>query len=137
MFRYWAESVLRTPPRRRGRADPLIALINVVFLLLIFLMVAGTVAPGLSREVTLIDTTNPSARPPPDAAVILEDGRLLFGGAEITAGAYAADRLAAGISEIRIVPDRELPAHQLVEIVSALQAAGATGVRIVTERSTP
>ena len=75
--------MLRRLNRRRGRADPLIALINVVFLLLVFLMVAGTVAPALSRDVELIDTSDPAARPPPDAPVILADGRMVLDGAEI------------------------------------------------------
>jgi biopolymer transport protein ExbD len=137
MSRSWVEPAYRPRRARRGRADPLIALINVVFLLLIFLMVAGTVAPALSRDVTLIDTSDPAARTPPDAAVILADGRLLFDGVETTASDYAALRLQGGETGIRIVPDRDLPAERLIEVVSALRAAGAREVWIVTERSAP
>jgi hypothetical protein len=101
-------------PRRR--ADPLIALINVVFLLLVFLMIAGTISPRLSGDVTLIDATDPEARTPPDAAVILPDGRLMFDGAEMTAEAYAGptprrrgeyrDPHRAGPQSARDRPDR-------------------------------
>jgi len=127
--------MLRRANKRRGRADPLIALINVVFLLLIFLMVAGTVAPALSRDVELIDTADPASRPPPNAPVILADGRLVLDGVETTAADLARARLATGEAEIRIVPDRNLPAHQLIEVISELRAAGATEVWIVTERA--
>lgn len=127
--------MLRRTNRRRGRADPLIALINVVFLLLIFLMVAGTVAPALSRDVELIDTSDPASRPPPDAPVILADGRLVLDGAETTAADLARARLAEGETDIRIVPDRNLPARQLIGVISELRAAGATEVWIVTERA--
>jgi len=127
--------MLRRANKRRGRADPLIALINVVFLLLIFLMVAGTVAPALSRDVELIDTADPASRPPPNAPVILADGRLVLDGVETTAADLARARLAMGETEIRIVPDRNLPAHQLIEVISELRAAGATEVWIVTERA--
>jgi hypothetical protein len=51
MSRSWVEPDAATGDTAGGRADPMIALINVVFLLLIFLMVAGTVAPALSRDV--------------------------------------------------------------------------------------
>lgn len=127
--------MLRSTKRRRGRADPLIALINVVFLLLVFLMVAGTVAPALSRDVDLIDTSDPAARPPPDAPVILADGRMVLDGAEMGATDYARTRLAEGETEIRIVPDRNLPAHLLIDVIAELRAAGAREVWIVTERA--
>ncbi len=127
-------ALLSRPRVRRGRADPLIALINVVFLLLIFLMIAGTIAPGLSDDVALVDTSDADARTPPNAAVILIDGRIMFGGAEISADAYAAAQLADGIDALRIVPDRNLPAQRLVEVVTTLRAAGAAEVFVVTER---
>jgi biopolymer transport protein ExbD len=129
--------VLRRVPKRRGRADPMIALINVVFLLLIFLMVAGTVAPALNRDVELIDTTDPQATTPPDAAVVLADGRFLVDGAETVPGDFARVRLATGETELRIVPDRDLPAASLIAVVAELRRAGATEVWIITERSAP
>lgn len=134
MSRSLAERAIRRAPARRGRADPLIALINVVFLLLVFLMVAGTISPRLSGDISLIDASDPAARTPPDAAVILPDGRMMFEGAEVTAEAYASLRLAEGNTEIRIVPDRDLRATDLIDLVDRLRAAGATDVWIVTER---
>ena len=48
--------MIRPSPPRRGR-DSTIALINIVFLMLIFFLIAGTVAPPLDREIDLVDTS--------------------------------------------------------------------------------
>lgn len=137
MSRFWAEPMLQRSARHRGRADPMIALINVVFLLLVFLMVAGTISPALHGDVRLIDTSDPQATTPPNAAVILVDGRLLVDGVETTASDHARMRLASGETELRIVPDRALPARRLIEVVAELRSAGMTDVWIVTERAAP
>jgi biopolymer transport protein ExbD len=129
------ESRLSRPQGRR-RAEPLIALMNVVFLLLIFLLVAGTVARPLPGDFTLVEAEGLEATAPPDAAVILADGTMLLAGSLTTPVDYAAEHLATRPGDaLRIVPDRDLPAERLVEIVSLLRAAGAPEVRIVTERA--
>ncbi|QBY01484.1 biopolymer transporter ExbD [Rhodophyticola sp. CCM32] len=113
-----------TKPQR----EPTIALINIVFLMLIFFLIAGNLAPPLG-PVDLIDTADLDGRAPPDAAVILPDGTLLYRGVETTPESFADTG-----DNLRLVPDRALPAGQLLAIVSALQGAGAAGVWIVTER---
>ncbi|MBO6603092.1 MAG: biopolymer transporter ExbD [Roseicyclus sp.] len=124
------------PPRRRRRAEPMIALINIVFLMLIFFLVAASVAPPLDREVRLAKTDQLEGRSPPDAAVIRADGTLMFRGAEITSEAYLAARLSEQEDAValRLIPDRDLPAIRLIEIAGELRAAGAADIRIVTER---
>ncbi|MEM9754803.1 MAG: biopolymer transporter ExbD [Pseudomonadota bacterium] len=119
-------------PRRRKRAErePTIALINIVFLLLVFFLIAGSLAPPLDDRLTLVDTATLDGRSPPDAAVVLADGTLLYNGAPTT----PRDIVALDTSP-RIVPDRELPAADLVALARALRAAGAEEVWIVTERA--
>lgn len=123
-------------PRKRRRAEPMIALINIVFLMLIFFLVAAAVAPPLDREVRLARTDQLEGRSPPDAAVIRADGRLMFRGAEITSEAYLAARLSEQEDAValRLIPDRDLPAIRLIEIAGELRASGASDIRIVTER---
>ena len=41
-------------PRKR---DPSIALINIVFLMLVFFLIAGTIAAPLDPELTLVETS--------------------------------------------------------------------------------
>jgi biopolymer transport protein ExbD len=114
----------------------MIALINIVFLMLVFFLVAAAVAPPLDRSVRLVQAAQIDGRTPPDAAVIRADGTLLYRGAEITSEAYLAARLseARGAVALRLVPDRDLPAQRLVAIAGQLRAAGAEEIWIVTER---
>lgn len=127
--------------RARGRAkrEPTIALINIVFLMLVFFMVAGTLAAPLDSDLSLVRTRDLEGRAPPDALIVHSDGRLSFRGADLSsAAAYMArrgqeDGDGAG-GAVRVVPDRDLPATQLVAIARELRVAGAGRVVIVTER---
>lgn len=119
------------PHGRRRRAEPTIALINVVFLMLIFFLVAGTVAPPLDPDLTLAQTDTLESSPPPDALVLMADGRLMFRGAQTDAVGHIA---LVDAGTVRIVPDRAVPAARLVEVTLALRAAGAERVVVVAER---
>lgn len=121
--------------RERIRREPTIALINIVFLMLVFFMVAGTVAQPLDRDLKLIRTADLKGRAPPDALVIHQDGTLSYRGVPVLSPAAFMLRQEDGAqSAIRIVPDRALPAHDLVRITRALRSAGAARVLVVTER---
>ncbi|AVO37434.1 ExbD/TolR family protein [Pukyongiella litopenaei] len=125
---------MRAAGRRRFR-EPTIALINIVFLMLVFFMVAGTLAQPLDRSLRLVRTQDLDGRAPPDTLVIHPDGRLSFRGNDVaTPETYLATLDETDRAEIRIVPDRDLPAGQLVAIARALQAAGAGRILVVTER---
>ncbi|GAA5068203.1 biopolymer transporter ExbD [Roseibacterium beibuensis] len=127
------------PSRKRRRPEPMIALINVVFLMLVFFLVAASIAPPMERGVTLVRADRLEGRAPPDAAVIRADGTMVYRGAEITSEAYLTERLSERGAEValRLVPDRALPAQDLVAIARELRAAGAAEIWIVTERGLP
>jgi|TARA_R110002051_G_scaffold103335_3_gene175118 biopolymer transport protein ExbD len=121
--------------RIRTEREPTIALINIVFLMLIFFLVAGTLAVPLDKDLRLVNTVELEGSPPADALVLHADGRMTNRGAEIASVA----EFVAGLPEetrarVRIVPDRELPATVLVAQGRALRNAGAERVVIVTER---
>lgn len=121
--------------RTSSRREPTIALINIVFLMLVFFMVAGTLAQPLDRDLSLVRTADLDGRPPPDTLVVHPDGRMSFRGEDI---ASAEDFLARRGEEerdvVRVVPDRALPAQTLVDLARDLRGAGAQRVVIVTER---
>ncbi|MCV6592853.1 MAG: biopolymer transporter ExbD [Silicimonas sp.] len=124
--------------RRKPKAEPTIALINIVFLMLIFFLVAGTLAPPLDGELNLVETGDLEGRPPPDALVIKPDGALAYRGDPVAdAGAFVAQFAEDQRARLRIVPDRALEANRLVEVSRALRAAGVGAVVIVTERALP
>ena len=123
--------MIRYNPKPRKR-DPSIALINIVFLMLIFFLLTGTIAPPLDSKLNLVETSGLEGREPPDALVLRADGTLHFRGSPVEPDAYMT-RHASG--PVRIVPDRMSPAPRLVEITTALRRAGAVSVVLVTERA--
>ncbi len=122
-------------PREKSRREPTIALINIVFLMLVFFMVAGTLAQPLDRDLKLIRTADLEGRAPPDALVIAEDGTLTYRGVQILSADSFLLRLEdRAQADIRLIPDRNLPAQDLVRITRELRGAGAGRVLIITER---
>jgi biopolymer transport protein ExbD len=124
-------SLPRNASAKRVR-EPTIALINVVFLMLVFFMVAGTFAPPLSRDIHLVEAAGLGRAAPPDALVLMSDGTLLHRGAPVADPATWVARRSGATA--RVVPDRDAPAARLVEVARALRQAGAERVLIVTER---
>jgi biopolymer transport protein ExbD len=122
-------------PRHRARIEPTIALINVVFLMLVFFMVASTIAPPMDRDLRLVSTSDLDGRAPPDTLVVHPDGRLTYRGAPVaSAQAFHAARPEDERDVVRIVPDKALSAITLVNLARDLRASGASRVVIVTER---
>ena len=119
--------------------EPTIALINIVFLMLIFFMIAGTLAAPLDPDLTLIETAGLEGREPPDTLVIHADGRMTLRGELVALAARFVNGLPEGadLQGVRIVPDRDLPARNLVRIGAELRQAGAERVLIVSERALP
>ncbi len=128
-----------TRPRPASVREPTIALINVVFLMLIFFMIAGTLAAPMDSNLTLVQTDMLEGRAPPDTLVVHSDGRLSWRGKAVdSASAFMTGKPENGQEQtLRIVPDRALPAEVLVRLSGELRAAGAARVMIVTERALP
>ena len=122
---------------RRAKPEPTIALINIVFLMLIFFIVAAQIAPPLDGEVRLVSTAELENREPPDALVIMPDGLMKYRGALVTPAHYVTIRQEANpddLKAIRLVPDRELPAARLIDIGRQLRGLGAGKIMLVTEQ---
>jgi len=118
-----------------SRREPTVALINIVFLMLVFFMAAATLAPPLDGDLRLVRTQDLESRAPPDALVIHSDGRLSYRREDLPdAAAYIAQLDAAARETVRIVPDAQLAAQELIRLGSALRQAGAGRVLMVTER---
>lgn len=121
--------------RQKTRIEPTIALINVVFLMLVFFMVAGTLSQPLDRDLRLVRTADLDGRAPPDTLVVHPDGRLSYRGQAVTsARAFYEAQPEDAREVVRIVPDAALPARALVNLARELRSAGASRVVIVTQR---
>lgn len=126
---------LAAKAQQRAKREPTIALINIVFLMLVFFMVAGTLAQPLDSALTLVSTDALEGRAPPDALVMRADGQLKYRGQDILDSADFMSKLEEAQRKIiRIVPDRNAEAAGLVRLGRELKDAGATQVIIVTEQ---
>lgn len=121
--------------RIKPKREPTIALINIVFLMLVFFMVAGTLTQPIDDDVTLVKTRELEGRAPPDTVVIHADGRLNYRGEDVASiETHIADLLAEERAVLRLLPDRNLPATRLVAYANAARSAGAERIMIVTQR---
>ncbi|MEX0281206.1 MAG: ExbD/TolR family protein [Arenibacterium sp.] len=118
--------------KTQTKRDPSIALINIVFLMLIFFLIAGTIAPPLDATLELVETSGLEGREPPDALVLRADGTLSFRGSPIDESQFMQGH---GDGPVRIVPDRNSNGQRLVEVTSSLRRLGATSVILVSERA--
>jgi biopolymer transport protein ExbD len=72
-----------SPVRTSRKPENTIALINVVFLMLIFFLVAGTLAPSPDRNVDFITLAAKDPAAPPDMLYIRADGTLTWRGNQL------------------------------------------------------
>lgn len=120
----------------RSRKEPTIALINIVFLMLVFFMVTGTLSPSLDRDITLVETAELEGREPPDALVIDKTGQLRHRGVVLTSVAAFFDRPDSRARDVvRLLPDRDLLAVDLLRVSAQLRAQGVGRIMISTERA--
>ncbi|MFO7855111.1 MAG: biopolymer transporter ExbD [Paracoccaceae bacterium] len=112
-------------------------LINVVFLLLVFFMVAGRLSDGDPFEVAPPESRTEGPAPAAPMRVLLAaDGRLALDGEvmerEALLAAVAARLEAEPEAELRVKADGAAEGAALAALVADLAAAGAREARLVT-----
>ncbi|MEM7668229.1 MAG: biopolymer transporter ExbD [Pseudomonadota bacterium] len=119
------------PPPRRPRRENIVPMINVVFLLLIFFLMAAQIAPP---EPFPVAPPEARAEPGDSGPIVLHlsaDGALGFrdvlGQAAVAAAALAADQ-----APLHLRADRAAEAVEVARVVARLTAAGIRDVRLIT-----
>lgn len=128
------QTLLATTPRRNASDDNMIPLINIVFLLLIFFMIAGQIH-NLVPDMQL--PTGESERQPAETSFKLSlsaNNKLYLNGEEIQLEALSA-RL-EGVEKIVLVIDRRLTAKDLDPLLNELRANSSAGVSLLLENVT-
>ena len=121
-------------PAPRPRAENTIALINVVFLLLVFFLVAGTIASQSERAVKLAASQQGVAAESNDGVIaLMPDGSLMRNGEVIAITIFIAET--APDMPVRIAADRDAPAERLVAVIADLRAAGFGDVAVLVSRT--
>lgn len=137
----------RRPARQREEGDEgVIPLINIVFLLLIFFMLAGKLTQADPFQVTpppSASTDLPEAVP--NTILVGADGQLAFAGkpvelealAEMLAGEVKTQQpVATGAGQdappLRLKADQEADAGRVIQVMETLRAAGVEKLLLLT-----
>ncbi|GGA57510.1 hypothetical protein GCM10011499_29620 [Pelagibacterium lentulum] len=109
-------------------------MINVVFLMLIFFLVAGTIAPPVDPNVALAATQKAPQSPPLAALLLDAEGQASWHGTPITLDAFVQNHAPREDEPLRLGADRDLPADMLIDVLGQLRALGIADIVLVTER---
>ena len=137
--------ILNTNSRKNSNNntdDNMIPLINVVFLMLIFFMVAGqiTAADGV-KVAPPVSVSNSQTNNEQLKVVIAEDGRVFIDGSlieekEINARilSYRLDQNADENTGILVKADADLAIERLQTILKLIKSAGITSLSLITSQ---
>ncbi|MCP5056322.1 MAG: biopolymer transporter ExbD [bacterium] len=129
-----------TPSRSEPADESMIPLVNVVFLLLIFFVLTGTLTPPDPLSVLPPESAS-GASVTHDAVVVLlsADGRVAIRGEEIPLDALASEveeRLADELSlGVQLEADRGASSRMLLDVLDSLREIGIERVVIRTRRA--
>lgn len=131
---------LASKPARKQPAENMIPLINIVFLILIFFLVASIVRPFSDRQIQLAESSETKGPGAGARMVVLRRGGEIYIGREQVGPAelrqqfavWAADDPARGVT---LVADRDMEAATLIEIVTQANSAGMQDVKLLTRKA--
>lgn len=131
---------LPLPTRARRTGDDMLPLVNIVFLLLIFFMLAGAVSTpdplNVQPPQSMVDAAGDRL---PSMLVVGADGRLALG-REVFTLEGLAPRIDAWLAvappgfPLTVKADAETEALAIVTLLEALKRQGVTHVRLMTAR---
>ncbi len=131
---------MRLPqPRERAPEENVVPLINIVFLLLIFFMIAGTLTPADPFEVDPPDAvTGEDVTPEPVRILLSPQGAVAVNGKEI-GWEEVADRVRGVLDadparEVEVKADGGMDSGRLLDLMEDLRAAGVERMTLVTRR---
>ena len=124
---------------KRPPDDGIVPLINIVFLLLIFFLIVGTIAPSADISVAYPETEqSPVSRAPAEALYVSAGGFLSYRGTALKADELTdivrADMAGREETVLPVVVDRTLPARDLAPVLGNLTEAGILKIRLITVR---
>ena len=126
-----------TSPIKRDDDTRLIPLINIVFLLLIFVVLAGSVSQPGAFDVTPPESSSLlEADIQPLVVVVSAQGRLAVGKDELEMPALTqllSERLSVNPHlPIQLKADGDLAAETLLDVMDAIQSSGANKLTLLT-----
>lgn len=129
------------PPSEDHRVEvTVVPMVNVVFLLLIFFMLVGRIAPNDEIEVSPpISLSGQTQRGEPVQIIVAADGRIVLDGKELDPGAFnnaIAEMLGQNPDKhYQLKADAAVEANLLIRIMEMLRQAGVRELTLFTERA--
>ena len=117
-----------------SKRDPVISLINIVFLILIFFMVAGNLSTPASNGISFVTNTDLDCCVPANALVVNKSGGLSFEGSTITTLPEFIAQDSVRAEKIALLPDKDLPAQELIAIIATLRENGVENIVVLSEK---
>ncbi|AEG31064.1 biopolymer transporter ExbD [Thiomicrospira cyclica] len=118
---------------QRKPLESTVALINIIFLLLIFFIVSGTIASPRAVAINPITLAELESESPIPSLILTQDGRIYYHQNEV-----ALDELPDLVAEqayVRLLPDRDVLAPDLMRFATLLRDYGVQKLVIVVETS--
>jgi len=113
--------------------DNTITLINIIFLLLIFILIAGSFVKKVEGKNELVEISNIQTKNYSDLFFLLPNGDLKYNEILVTNINSLTSKYRG--KEIRIVPDKNSSAKRLIEISYNLKKIGVAKIFIVTKNT--
>lgn len=129
------------PPSEDHRVEvTVVPMVNVVFLLLIFFMLVGRIAPNDEIEVSPpISLSGQTQRGEPVQIIVAADGRIVLDGKELDPGAFnnaIVEMLGKNPDKhYQLKADAAVEANLLIRIMEMLRQAGVRELTLFTERA--
>ena len=125
------------PPRPRSDEERILPLVNVVFLLLIFFMIAGRLAATDPFQVSPPQSASEGQHEAQELLVLVgADGRLALDGEVMDESAFSSaisDRLASNEStRVRLKADGQAQTTQIIAVMELLRDAGVERLKLLT-----
>ena len=125
----------RSKRRPRSLDDALLPLINIVFLLMVFFLLAGRLGGPMPGDADTRSQAEPQAlEAAPLQLELRVGGRLVLGGLEFADGELAVRALAWRGQAVDLRASGDAPADRVLRLLGALRQAGVGEVRLLTVR---
>lgn len=119
---------------RRSSDDNLIPMINIVFLLLIFFMIAGQIQSSLPEDIVLPEgNTGIPATVERTELHFSADGSLSVDGQALTLEQLDDQLVLSKEHNWVLIADRTVTARQLDEVLRRIQGAGVMSLKLMTQ----
>jgi len=117
-------------PKKRQAIEPILPMINVVFLLLVFFLLSSQIAPRAPFAVIPPKLPSGEYLTPEAVLFIAADGQLHFSDAEGNDALAAVVAQTAELETLTLRADAEAPARKVAALISRLRDAGIKSVSL-------